>query len=125
MGSITSFFIYSHQSIADKVRLDVHMYLFTYAICCIMFAEVKSMPTTNATELRKELFETIGNVIGYNEPVTVNTKKGNAVIISESDYNAMMETIYIMSQPKLVKNIKDGEKEDPKKMKAYDPAEKW
>ncbi|MFA6861506.1 MAG: type II toxin-antitoxin system Phd/YefM family antitoxin [Bacilli bacterium] len=83
------------------------------------------MPITNATELRKKLFETIGNVIEYNEPVTVNTKKGNAVIISESDYNAMMETIYIMSQPKLVKNIKDGEKENPEKMKAYDPSEKW
>ena len=77
------------------------------------------MPITNATELRKKLFETIGNVIEYNEPVTVNTKKGNAVIISESDYNA------IMSQPKLVKNIKDGEKENPEKMKAYDPSEKW
>jgi PHD/YefM family antitoxin component YafN of YafNO toxin-antitoxin module len=87
--------------------------------------EVKKMPITNATELRKKLFETIGNVIEYNEPVTVNTKKGNAVIISESDYNAMMETIYIMSQPKLVKNIKDGEKENPEKMKAYDPSEKW
>jgi len=79
------------------------------------------MSTTNATELRKKLFETIGNVIEYNEPVIVNTKKGNAVIISESDYNAMMETIYIMSQPKLVKNIKDGEKENPEKMKDYDP----
>jgi len=55
----------------------------------------------------------------------VNTKKGNAVIISESDYNAMMETIYLMSQPKLVKNIKDGEKENPENMIAYDPAEKW
>lgn len=97
------------------------MYIYFY----IMSTEVKYMPTTNATELRKKLFETIGNVIEYNEPVTVNTKKGNAVIISETDYEAMMETIYIMSKPKLVKNIKDGEKEDPKKMKAYDSAEKW
>jgi PHD/YefM family antitoxin component YafN of YafNO toxin-antitoxin module len=83
------------------------------------------VPTTNATELRKKLFETIGNVIEYNEPVTVNTKKRNAVIISESDYNALMETIYIMSKSKRVKNIKDGEKEGPEKMKAYGPAEKW
>lgn len=89
-----------------------------------MITEVKKMPTTNATELRKKLFKTLGNVIEFNEPVTVNTKKGNAVIISESDYDAMMETIYIMSQPKLVKRIKDGE-EDPNKMKAYDPKEKW
>jgi len=96
-----------------------------YILFCIIFLEVKNMPTTNATELRKKLFETIANVIEYNEPVTVNTKKGNAVIISESDYDAMMETIYIMSQPKLVKNIKDGEKEDSEKMKAYDPSEKW
>lgn len=83
------------------------------------------MPITNATELRKKLFETLNNVIEYNEPVMVNTKKGNAVIISQDDYNSMMETIYIMSQPKLVKNIKEGEEEDTENMDAYKPGEDW
>ena len=47
------------------------------------------MSTTNATALRRSLFDTLENVVEYNESVTVTTKKGNAVILSEEDYNAM------------------------------------
>lgn len=83
------------------------------------------MPTTNATELRKNLFNTLDNVIEYNNPVTVNTRKGNAVIVSEEDYNGMLETIYILSQKGLYKKIKEGEKEKTSEMKKYDPSEEW
>lgn len=83
------------------------------------------MPTTNATALRKNLFETLENVVTYNEPVTVTTKQGNAVILSEADYDAMMETIYLSSEPGLVEKIKEGDKEDPEKMAKYDPDEEW
>ena len=57
--------------------------------------------------------------------MTVNTRKGNAVILSEEDYNGMMETINILSEKGLYKKIKEGEKEDPAKMKKYDPDEEW
>ena len=45
------------------------------------------MATTNVTELRKNLFSTIDSVIKFNEPVQVVTKNGNAVLLSEEDYN--------------------------------------
>ena len=51
--------------------------------------------------------------------------KGNAVIISEEEYNAMRETIYITSQKGLLKRIKEGEKEDISSMKVYNPNEEW
>ena len=83
------------------------------------------MPTTNASVLRKNLFSSLENVIEFNEPIVVNTKKGNAVIISEEDYKSMQETIYLISQPGLLEKIKEGEKEDPSSMKEYDPNEEW
>ena len=83
------------------------------------------MSTTSATALRRSLFDTLENVVEYNESVTVTTKKGNAVILSEEDYNAMMESLYLSSQPGLVSKIKEGDKEDPKKMAHYDPKEEW
>ena len=83
------------------------------------------MSTTNVTELRKNLFNIIDNVIEYNDSVTVNTRKGNAVILSEEDYNGMVETIYLLSQKGLLNRIKEGEEEDPAKMAKYDPDEKW
>ena len=83
------------------------------------------MSVTNISLLRKNLFSSIENVIEYNDSITVNTKKGNAVIISEEEYNAMRETIYLASQKGLVNKIKEGEKENLSSMKEYNPNEEW
>ena len=83
------------------------------------------MAVTNISVLRKNLFSSIDNVIEYNDSITVSTKNGNAVIISEAEYNAMLETIYLVSQKGLVEKIKQGEKEDISKMSTYNPNEEW
>ena len=83
------------------------------------------MAVTNISVLRKNLFSSIENVIEYNDSVTVSTKNGNAVIISEAEYNAMLETIYLVSQKGLIEKIKEGEKEDISKMSTYNPNEEW
>lgn len=66
------------------------------------------MTNTNITNLRKNLFEYIDQAVNYNDVINVNTKNGNAVIISEKDYNSLMETLYLSSVPGLVDKIKDG-----------------
>lgn len=83
------------------------------------------MGVTNISVLRKNIFSSIDNVIQYNDNIIVSTKKGNAVIISEDEYNAMVETIYLVSQKGLVGKIKEGEKEDLSSMSAYNPNEAW
>ncbi len=83
------------------------------------------MPTTNISVLRKDLFNSIDNVIEYNEIITVNTKKGNAIIISEEDYNALLETLALQSDSRVIKKIKDGEKESIDSMTTYNPNEEW
>ena len=83
------------------------------------------MAVTNISVLRKNLFSSIDNVIEYNDSITVSTKNGNAVIISEAEYNAMLETIYLVFQKGLVEKIKEGEKEDISKMSTYNPNEEW
>lgn len=83
------------------------------------------MAITNITELRKNLYGTIDSVIKFNEPVQVTTKNGNAVLLSESDYNSLLETVYLMSQPGLVKKIKEGEKEKASELSTFNPNEEW
>ncbi len=83
------------------------------------------MPITNASALRNNLFSSLESVIEYNDVITVNTKKGNAVIISEEEYDAMREMIFLTSQPGLVERIKEGEKEDIASMPVYNPNEEW
>ena len=83
------------------------------------------MTITNITELRKKLYGTIDSVIKFNEPVQVTTKNGNAVLLSESDYNSLLETVYLMSQAGLVKRIKEGEKEKTSELSTFNPNEEW
>ncbi len=61
------------------------------------------MTNTNITNFRKNIYELLETTIKYNEPINVSTKNGNAVVISEEDYNNLMETLYISS----VSGLKD------------------
>ncbi|MCH5212160.1 MAG: type II toxin-antitoxin system Phd/YefM family antitoxin [Oscillospiraceae bacterium] len=66
------------------------------------------MTNINITNLRKNLFGYISQAVEFNEVINVNTKNGNAVIISEDDYNGLMETLYLSSNPMVKKEILDG-----------------
>lgn len=83
------------------------------------------MPVTNATALRKNLFGTIENVVIYNEPVTITSKSGNAVLISESDYNALLETVYLMSNPSFMQGYKEAKEQDRSTYEKLDLDEDW
>ena len=58
-----------------------------------------TMLNTNITNFRKNIFSLLEQTIKYNEPVNISTKEGNAVIISEEEYNGLMETVYLSSIP--------------------------
>lgn len=66
------------------------------------------MINTNATNFRKQLFELIEQTVKYNEPVNISTKNGNAVLISEEEYNNLAETLYLNSIPGMSEKIKNG-----------------
>ncbi len=63
------------------------------------------MTNTNITNFRKDIYKLLENTIKYNEPINVSTKDGNAVVLSEKDYNNLIETLYISSMPKLKEEI--------------------
>ena len=63
------------------------------------------MTNTNITNFRKNIYEMLETTIKYNEPINVSTKNGNAVVLSEEDYNSIMETLYIESVPGLKEEI--------------------
>ena len=71
------------------------------------------MQNMNVTNFRKNIFSVFEQTIKYNEPANISTKDGNAVIISEDDYNGLMETLYLMSSPKTRKQIAEGLKAKP------------
>ena len=63
------------------------------------------MINVNATNFRKDVFNYLDQTIKYNQPLTVVTKNGNAIVLSEEDYRGIMETLYIESIPGLKEEI--------------------
>lgn len=66
------------------------------------------MINTNATNFRKNIFEMLEQTIKFNEPVNISTRSGNAVLISEEEYNSLMETLYLSSVPGLKEKLQSG-----------------
>lgn len=66
------------------------------------------MINTNATNFRKNMFEMLDQTIRFNEPVNISTKSGNAVLISEDEYNSLMETLYLSSAPGMKEKLVKG-----------------
>ncbi len=66
------------------------------------------MKTINVTSFRKNIFTIMEQTLKYNEPVHISTKDGNAVVLSESDYLGMMETLYLTTNPEQREKILAG-----------------
>jgi len=66
-----------------------------------------------ASAARQNFFRLIEDTVKNHEPVTVTSKQGNVVIISEEDYGAIQETLYLLSVPGLRESIVEGMKAAP------------
>ncbi|RLA03616.1 MAG: type II toxin-antitoxin system prevent-host-death family antitoxin [Gammaproteobacteria bacterium] len=66
------------------------------------------MTVLNATEARSKLYSLIDETSNTHEPIVITGKRGNAVLISEEDWNAISETLHLLSVPGMRESIKDG-----------------
>jgi antitoxin YefM len=66
------------------------------------------MTTLTATEARKQLYTLLDNVSDSHEPIQITGKRNSAVLISESDWKAVQETLYLSSIPRMSESIKAG-----------------
>ena len=66
------------------------------------------MPTMTATEARAALYTLIDEVATTHEPVLITGKRNNSVLISEEDWRAINETMYLLSIPGMRESIREG-----------------
>lgn len=69
------------------------------------------MATISATEARARLYRLIDEAESSHEPIVITGKRGNAVLVSESDWNAIKETLFLLSIPGMRESIVEGMKE--------------
>ncbi len=68
------------------------------------------MTILNATEARARLYSLIDEASNTHQPIVITGKRGNAVLVSEEDWNAISETLHLMSIPGMEESIKAGMK---------------
>jgi len=66
------------------------------------------MTIINATEARAKLYRLIDKTAENHKPVIISGKRGNAVLVSEEDWNDIQETLFLMSIPGMRESIIDG-----------------
>ena len=66
------------------------------------------MTILNATEARSKLYSLIDETASTHKPIIITGKRGNAVLVSEDDWNAIEETLYLLSIPRMGESIKKG-----------------
>ena len=71
------------------------------------------MHSVNLSAAQKNLYRRIMDVNEYSSPITITNSKGkNAVLLSEQDWNAIQETLYLNSIPGIVNSILSSRQED-------------
>jgi antitoxin YefM len=64
--------------------------------------------TLSASEARANLYRLIDDAATSHEPVVITGKRNNAVLVSEEDWSAIQETLYLLSIPGMRESLREG-----------------
>ncbi len=79
-----------------------------------------------APTAQKNFYKLMADVNANSAPVVITNDNGkNAVLISEDDWNAIQETLYISSIPGMAESIIEAGNEPSEKCSKYNPDEEW
>lgn len=68
------------------------------------------MKTINVTKARANLYRLLDEASETHEPIQITGKKTNAILVSEEDWKAIEETLYLTSIPGIRQSIIEGMK---------------
>lgn len=62
----------------------------------------------SASEARKKLYRLLDEASESHKPIQITGKRSNAVLVSEEDWSAIQETLYLLSVPGMRESIRKG-----------------
>ncbi len=66
------------------------------------------MTTLTASEARANLYRLIDQTAASHQPIHIAGKRASAVLLSADDWQAIQETLYLLSVPGMRESIKEG-----------------
>ena len=70
------------------------------------------MEIITASNARSNLFSLVEQVNKDHHPRVITSRRGDAVLLSKTDWENLQETLYLQSIPGLVESIKQAEQEE-------------
>ena len=68
------------------------------------------MINLNISNARQELYKIASSCIKYNDIVNISTKDGNVIMLSEDDYNSLIESLYLAGIKNVYEDIEEAVK---------------
>ena len=66
----------------------------------------------SVSQVRANIYNVMDETALTHEPIHKNKKRNNAVMLSQEDWNAIEETLFLNSVPNLATSIKESMQED-------------
>lgn len=66
------------------------------------------MKVVSASAARANMYRLIDETAASHEPVCITGKRANAVMLSEDDWRAVTETLYLLSVPGMRESVLEG-----------------
>lgn len=66
------------------------------------------MSTHTASDARSNLYRLMDEVASTHEPALITGRRTNAVLVSEEDWAAIQETLFLLSVPGMRESIREG-----------------
>ncbi len=66
------------------------------------------MASMNASEAREKLYRLLDQAASGHDPVLITGPRSNAVLVGEEDWNAIPETLYLLSVPGMRESFAEG-----------------
>lgn len=63
-------------------------------------------------QARDSLYKLIDKVAEHHKPVVIHGKRNNAVLVSQEDWDAIAETLYLNNIPGMVDSIQEASREE-------------
>ena len=68
------------------------------------------MVNMNISNVRKTLYKLASSCIKYNDVINISTKDGNVIMISEDEYNSLIESLYLAGIKNVYEDIEEAVK---------------
>jgi prevent-host-death family protein len=68
----------------------------------------KKATTLTVSQARQSLYRLVDDAAASHQPVLITSKRANAVLVSEDDWRALQETIYLLSIKGMRESIRAG-----------------